>query len=212
MKLILPLLAVLLALPASAQERFAAALTYDKIQGKSQSIESTAFEPKDNSGLGLAFAWSPWNLGGAQAGLTAAYRFRASSDLTVSDPIFTEATATYRYEHLAIGGRFLWHKPFDIGFGLQYRFEKLSLAPKGEGETWSANLARPWIEATAGYTFKQNAAVKPFVALSVALPLTSESMPTSIPMNEAQATANQEQFVKALAPRFELAVRVGLRF
>lgn len=212
MKTILPLLAVLLALPASAQERFEAGLTYSKLQGKSQNLDPVAFEPKDNSALGLAFAWSPWTSGDAQAGFTAAYRLRGSSDLVVSGPGFSEPAANYRYEHIALGGRYLWRKPFDFGFGLQYRFEKLALEPKAEGETWSANLARPWIEAVAGYTFKQSASYKPFIAFSVALPLTSESKPTSVPQTDAQAEANQEQFVKSVAPRFEMALRVGLRF
>lgn len=212
MKTLVPALAVLLALPASAQDRFEAALTYDKLQGKSQTIEPVAFDPKDNSALGLAFAWSPWKLGDAQAGFTASYRFKGSSDLVVSGPGFSEATANYRYEHIAIGGRYMWRKPFDIGFGLQYRFEKLSLAPKDEGGTWSTNLARPWIEAVAGYAFKRNASYRPFVAFSVALPLTSENKPTSIPQTDAEAKANQEQFAKSVAPRFEMALRAGFRF
>ncbi len=212
MKSILPLLAFMLALPASAQERFEAALTYDKVQGKAQSLAPISFEPKDNSALGLSIAWSPWKVGNAQAGLTAAFRARGSSDLVVAILGTSEASGDYRYEHMAIGGRLLWRTPFDFGVGLQCRFEKVVWVPKGEGETWSGHLARPWITAEAGYTFQQNPAVKPFAAISVALPLSSESQPTSPALTEAQALANQAQLVKASAPRFELALKAGLRF
>jgi hypothetical protein len=206
------LLALILALPASAQERLEAALTYDKVQGKTQTVDSITVEPKDNSALGLAFAWLPWNLGEAQVGLTAAYRFKGSSDLVVSVPGISEAAANYRYEHLAIGGRYMWRKPFDFGIGLQCRFEKLAFEPKSAGTTWSANLARPWVEAMVGYTFPQNPSVKPFIAFSLAIPLTSESKPTNPANSDAQAKANQEQLVKSTAPGFEMALRAGLRF
>lgn len=212
MKSILPLVALLVALPASAQERFDLGLTYDNAQGKSQTLDPVSFEPKDNSGLGLTFAWSPWNVGDAQLGLTAAYRFKGTSDLVMSGPGLSDASVNYRYEHADVGGRCLWRKPFDFGFGLQYRFEKVAVDPKGPGNSVSGNVTRPWIDAMAGYTFQASGAVKPFVALTVAAPLTSESKPTSIPVNDAQAQANQEQFVKSLAPRFEVALTVGMRF
>jgi hypothetical protein len=208
----LTLLSLAIASPMLAQERFEAALTYDKVQARAQTVTSLTFAPKDNSAAGLAFAWYPWQAGGGQLGFSAGYRFKGSSDLVVSGFGNSEAAGTFENEHIDLGLRWIWRKPFDLGVGLQYRMEKLAWEAKHvPGETWSSNWSRPWFEVLAGYTWER-ASLKPFVGFSVALPIVSESTPSSVATSETQAAANQERLVRSAGPKFEMALRIGLRF
>ena len=204
--------AFLLAFPALAQESYEAALTYDRVQSRSQTLSPVTFAPAAQSALGVALAWYPWQAGTGQVGLSLSHRLKGKADLRISDSVSSSADGQATVKYTAVGVRWQWRQPIDLGVGLQARFESLGYEAKdGQGSPWTATWTRPWLEAMAGYTF-QGGAVKPFVALSVALPLVSESAPTSPAASDAQAEANQKQMVKATGPKFELALRVGLRF
>lgn len=199
-------------LPLAAQARYQVALTYDQQSLKSQSYDPFTLKPEKNSALGLAFAWTGWTFGKADLGLTASYRFKGSSDFNVESPYGTEKTAEITSEYFAVGAQYVWRRAIDFGFGLQVRFEKQAAEPTDRFfETISVHQVRPWISATAGHTFKTTGSTKPFVALSLALPLTSESKPAPNPPNTT-SKANDEQLVKSLAPDFEMALQVGVRF
>lgn len=205
--LILPILFAA-ALPSAAQEKLQVALSYDVQSPRAQTYEPTTFSPVQNSAPGLAFAWTGWTSGKAELSLTAALRFKGKSDLKVDG----ERVGRFTSEHQALGAALTWRQVVDLGLGLQVRFEKQALVPLEEGDTWSARQTRPWLTASAGHSFQAAGRVKPFVALVAALPLTSQSKPTGIATTEAEAVANQEKLVKSMAPKFEVAVQVGLRF
>ena len=209
-RILLPalLLALVLASPAAAQERFSAALTYDQQSPRSQSYDPITFSPASNRGFGLAFAWRGWKLGLADLDLTAALRLKATSNLDVAGG----RVGKFASEHLALGAQAVWHPGVDLGLGLQARFEKQALEPDGEGETWSARQTRPWLTGMIGHTFRTAGRVQPFLALAAALPLTSTSKPTGAATTDAEARANQETLVKSLAPKFEVGLEVGVRF
>ncbi|MFN8011662.1 MAG: hypothetical protein U0P81_09675 [Holophagaceae bacterium] len=196
------------ALPAVAQERFSAALSYDSQSPRSQSYDPITFSPAANRGFGLAFAWKARALGSADLDLTAALRFKAKSDLDVAG----ERAGKFASEHVALGAQVVWHPGVDLGLGLQVRFEKQALVPLEEGDTWSARQTRPWLTASLGHAFAGSGSVKPFVALVAALPLTSTGKPTGAAASDAEAQANQERLVKSLAPKFEIGLQVGLKF
>ncbi|MBI4913619.1 MAG: hypothetical protein HY823_12855 [Acidobacteria bacterium] len=210
-------LVMVLALPASSQEAFEAALTIDQVQSRTQTLRvspmaQVTFEPKGNSAVGLTFAWYPWKVGGGQLGPSLAYRFKGSSDLWVSESGATGTPGTFKNEHFDAGFRWTWRKPFDLGIGLQYRLEKLAWEPTaGPAATWSTHWGRPWFEASAGYTW-ESPAIKPFVALSAALPLIQESAPVLAAEPESVAPSAREQLIRSAGPRLELAFRAGIRF
>lgn len=208
---ILPLILVA-TLPLAAQERYQVGVSYDQQSPKSQTYSPFTLHPEKNAALGLTFAWTGWTFGNSDLGLMAAYRFKAKSDFTVESPYGTEKTADFTSEHFAVGAQYVWRRAVDFGIGLQVRFEKQAVEPSDHFfETISVNQVRPWLSATAGHTFKTTGSTKPFVALSLALPLTSESKPAPNPPN-TDSKANDEQLVKSMAPDFEIAVQVGLRF
>jgi hypothetical protein len=196
------------ALPAAAQDRTSLALTYDSQSPRAQSYDPLTFSASQNRGLGLAFAWTGWSFSGTDLDLTATLRFKAKSDLEV----YGEKVGKFASEHVALGAQATWRRRVDLGLGLQVRFEKQALVPEGEGDTWSARQTRPWLTASLGHTFAKAGSVRPFVALTAALPLTSTSKPTGAAQSEAEATANQEKLVRSMAPKFEVGLHVGLRF
>lgn len=216
------LLPLLLVLPLTAQQPFTVGLSYDSAKPKSQYAYDNQLDADSNSNFGLHFSYAPWIFKGADLGFTAAVRFKKTSDLNGSYLVFDPYPVShqvpqyfkmdYTYSYEAIGLRCLWHKPFDFGFGLQGRFEKVTMRTRDEDrESWTGDVVRPWLEAQIGYTF-ETPSVKPFVALVAALPLTSTDKPTTYANDDAGIRANQERLAKSMAPKFDLALHVGLRF
>jgi len=205
------ILPALLALPLMAQQPLSIGLTYDSQNPKNQTLDSVQISAKTNSSFGLTFGYTPWTFGSSALAITAAYRFKGTSDLTVKTPSLSGATADYKHEYTALGLQVSWRKPLDFGFGLQCRFEKTSIEGKEGGRPWAGNTARPWLNGQIGYTFAPGG-VSPYVALVAAIPLTCTSKPTTPAVDEATAQANQDQLAKSMAPQFEFGIQVGLRF
>jgi len=221
MKPILPILplALCLAFPASAQERWSAALTWDanaiSTYHATLSQGGTVLQRLDitsdaNSGLGLQLGYRAWKLpAGADISLTGAYRFKASSRATAVAAGAENSTneGHLKLQSFSLGGEVTWHKVVDFGGGLLVR--SATFSGDGTDLTGSVSTVRPWITSHVGYTFKPATAFKPFVAFRLGVGLGTSRVPQAA---ELAQPGGPEKWLKAFDPTTEAMLQAGVRF
>jgi len=215
---VLPL-ALCLALPALAQERWSAALTWDANAISSyhatESLGGTVVQrlditPDANTGLGLQLGYRAWELPAkAEISLTGGYRFKASSRAAAVSSGLDSSTGEgrLRLQSYSLGAELTWHLAVDLGGGLLVRAAKFS----GDTPTLSGSVStfRPWITSHVGYTFKPATAFKPFVAFRLGFGLGSSRVPLE---SELDQPGGPEKWLKAFDPTAEAMLLAGVRF
>lgn len=215
---VLPLL--LGALPLSAGDRnVEIGLVVGQAQARSYGVSeswgdltnSTRYNPSNPTTIGLRFGLDVAHPGKAEFQVTATWQPKAKDDLLIasdgsfgSSSFHDEFNGKYGYEYLAVGGRFSWKVPADLGLGLDLRSEKMEFSASGLS-TESASMTRPWLTFHVGGTWK-GARVSPFLRMEITLALTKESDP------DVSGDPSIDDFIKPTAPKSHLMLVGGLRF
>lgn len=217
--LTLPLL--LAALPlAAAGPRMEVGLVLGQAQASGYTMtrsevgytSSAHYDPSDPTTLGLRFGIDLARAGKSDFQVTATWQPMAKADFLVEHEATFDTGAPYRgtfkakygYEYLAVGGRFTWKAPVELGVGLELRAEKVEFSAAEEASE-NASLTRPWITLHAGHTWA-GARVSPFLRLELALALTKESAPNP------NGNLSADDFIKPTAPTSHLMLIGGFRF
>lgn len=191
------LLLTLATLSLAAQDRFSLGLDLASQTGRAQ---LGILESKQRTQFGLAGAWKVLSQDRMDLHLTGGLRFKAKADV---DNIEDGRVATLDHQSVSLGAEVTWHLPLEVGGGLQLRHERLSVHPiDPEDGSSSTNTTRPWLTAHAGWTWKIQDRT-PFLRGQIAVPLTHTSL---------EMDSSESEIIKSLAPKFEVALQVGLRF
>jgi hypothetical protein len=128
---------------------------------------------------------------------TASYQPQTTTTATVSAPGFPfSVSGDYKSGYWGVGAALTFKAVVAVGVGLEYRSEKL------EDSANSTTYGRPWFRANFGYAFP-TPIVKPFIGLEVGVPLAKKDL---------NASASNEDFLKALAPKNQIGLYGGIRF
>ena len=191
----------LVALPCLAGDTpFEAGVLIDQVQFKKISEAGAFAQPKDQTGFGLRFGWDVAKVGPTAFQLTTGYRFQSSGNY---DGVYGPLGVKYKNSYWQLGGMVRWHLPVDLGVGLEYRGERLEVDVPSLGN-FSDTWGRGWFRANAGWTFETSSAVKPFLGLDVAIPLSSKSFDP--------ATSTPSDLPRLNGPTSQLALYGGVRF
>ncbi|MBL0312438.1 MAG: porin [Holophagaceae bacterium] len=150
-------------------------------------------KPDSNSVVGLRVGYSVVDVGPALFQLTAGYQPESKSEIKHSG----EASGfDFKQSYWSVGAMFNFKAVFAVGAGIEYRSEKLT------ADTESTTYGRPWARMNVGYAIPAPA-LKPFIGLEVAIPLTSSSFNASI---------DSPDNLKSIAPKMQVGLYAGLRF
>jgi hypothetical protein len=209
--LVLPLLAVL---PIRASE---VGVLIDKQWGSSQSVVyfndpdlgngSMNIGSANPTGIGIRGALTLVDFHVAELGLTATWRPQSTTSLNAD---FTSSVigqgsakfADYKYGYLAVGAQFDWKLAVDVHVGLDLRMDTLTTSFVG-GDSHDTNYTRPWVSCGIGYTFPAPV-VKPFIRLEAAVAMTNAGT--------LSTAGSDDDFNKAFAPKYQIALYGGIRF
>lgn len=184
--------------------------------GMTESVPSESlkinFSEANHRGFSLGFAIPITKTGSAQ--------FRLGGHVLLESSSKSDATVTYRYlyygrwysesatkafdtaySRMALSAEWLWDKSAQFGGALDLCQESIKLKSDLDA---SATLTRPWARLFLGKAFKSNRAT-PFFRLNVAFPLTSTDAP------DPNATST-DPIAKAMAPKLDLSLQVGIAF
>jgi hypothetical protein len=222
---VMPLAGILLSMPLCAQSRFQVALAFDSLSPKSQSlivpdtVHGTGlslredFNPETNQGLGLKVGYAPWASRTWDLSVLATYRPAVKSNVkfAVADSLGGSLTGTFKLSvgYLGLGAQAAFHHGVDFGFTAEVRQEEVVGVGTDGNPDQKTTLTRPWLGAFAGFTLPLKSRVKPFVALSAALPL---SQPSALGDNPLPTEETDKKFLKSMAPTFQVALNLGIRF
>ncbi|WP_306597953.1 hypothetical protein [Geothrix sp. 21YS21S-2] len=177
-------------------------LLLDKQVGKAQALTAPSnglkagnYDSVGPTGLGFRAAYTFLDLKIAGLGAAVTYHPKAEGDLKLG----SATLGKYGSEYSAVGLQADWKFIINLNAGIDYRFEKLTTSGPGL-PTETTNLGRPWVRAGLGFSAPLPV-VSPFVRLEVAAPLSTP----------AKGDGNEE-FRKAMAPSFQVALYGGIRF
>ncbi|HLO68779.1 MAG TPA: hypothetical protein VK188_17270 [Holophaga sp.] len=199
---LLPLLAVL---PLSANT-WEAGLFIGQQSYKSHTVSTLSVEADSKVAYGFRLGRSIVDLGPALITITAGFQPETKTTLKYSGaiaPAYQVGNVTasapsvdYKTQHFSVGAMANFKAFVAVGAGIEYRFEKLEI------EGTSTNYARPWVRVNAGIAIP-SPVVKPFIGVEAAIPVTSKSL---------ELSSSDEDFLKAMAPKFQIGVYAGIRF
>lgn len=193
-----PLLAALLALPVSAGE---VGIFADKLQGSSKVDAGGArYDAVSPSGFGLRGAYTLVNLKVAELGVTATYRPDTEADLVVRSALGTTERGRMGVSYAALGAQVDWKFLVSVHAGVEMRHERLAWRGLATGNGTST-LDRPWARVGLGFSLPVPV-LSPVVRVEFSAPLRKED--TNL--------LSSGDLRKALAPKAQAALYVGLRF
>ena len=214
MRRILALLALASALPLAAQS-FEAGVLYTWNPSKAQNFpdpSSNAYEIKANTwkATGLRFGYNFVQIGPMEIQGNATVQFSNKQDVVLK---VNGTTLPFgwqdEYKYWAVGAAVNWNFLVRLGVGLEYRSEKLNftdaIAPQYNKST---TYGRPWMRATAGFTFP-TPVVKPFIGVEVGLPLTTTSVSYA---DLSGLNPDIDKLNKSMAPKAQYGIYAGVRF
>ena len=206
-----------------ANDRFDVQLTYDKFtNGKVDGTisyklygfpytDQLTLDPAKTQGVGLRCGMKVAQAGAIRFSAVAAYLPETKGDLAYTyredyggQWDTSRRTWTFKHSFLAVGGQATWRLPADLGFGLEYRDEKLKYAYRSMNE--STSLGRVWLRAHLGYTWTYPGP-NWSMGLAFAMPLSKPSSP-----DLSDPATGDKDLLRALAPSQSLGVYVGGRF
>jgi hypothetical protein len=156
------------------------------------------------------------DLGAGDLSATAEYQFQTryttSIYLSGTTPGGSPGTAPLesrevRMTYLAPAMPCNFHKPFDYGAGLQYRFDRIT-SPNGAVSTHND---RAWFSVYGGYTYSLAGPLKPFLAVRYSTALARPSAPGSIGLG-ATPQSSWNQLARYLEGTQEWSLQAGIRF
>jgi hypothetical protein len=178
-------------------------LLLDKQVGASQDIPGSGygFDSVKPSGIGIRGAFTLLDLKVAELGLTGTYHPEASGDL-VMGPI---KLGKFKEQYVAIGVQADWKFLVNLHAGLDLRRESLKSEISIAGysvRSSTTTVTRPWLSAGIGFSVPMPV-VSPFVRLEAAYALKTYSL---------SEDGSDDDFNKAMAPKYQIALYGGIRF
>jgi hypothetical protein len=192
----LALAAVLASSSLSAGEL---SLLIDKQFGKAQTTnlallglgKSGQYDAVSPTGYGIRAGFSVLDLKVAEIGLELTYHTKAEGDVILAGVNTHQKLST---QYFALGAKAEWKFLMNFYAGLELRAEKL------ETPTESVTYTRPWVKAGVGMSLPIPV-LAPFARLEFAMPTAKHD------------TINVgSDMLKALAPQYQVAACVGIRF
>jgi len=158
--------------------------------GKIVSLDSVGL-----TGFGLRGAFTVLDLKVAELGFAATYHPEAKADLKGDGA----KCGTVSTQYIAIGAQVDWKFLVNLHAGVDLRQEKT----KTEfGHKSSTTFTRPWVKAGIGFSIP-TPIVSPFVRLEAAYALTTYRLGGDF---------SDDDFNKAMAPKYQIALYGGIRF
>jgi len=196
-----------LALPVKASE---VGLLIDKQFGEAQTsmvvINGIAVNNKVEAvkpvGFGIRGCFTVLDLKVAELGLTATYHPETKEDLKVNALGITAKIGEYKGSYMAVGAQMDWKLLLNLNAGVEIRRESLKTDLDGLGSS-STTYTRPWIRAGIGFSLP-TPIVKPFIRLEAAYALKSA--------DALNNNSSDDDFNKAMAPKFQIGLYGGVRF
>jgi len=204
--------AAMAVLPASAAE---VGILVDKQVGQSLDIPGVSgikYNAVSPTGFGIRGGISLVDLKVLEFGLMATYHSKAEADLKLDYGVGTANFGKAGVEYIAIGAQLDWKFLVNLHAGLEMRREKIS----NDGgmatipvygtivvDPGSTTITRPWLSAGIGFSIP-TPIVSPFVRLEAAYSLKTYSAPTF--------DGSDDDFRKAMAPKYQIALYGGIRF
>lgn len=192
-----------------AAQDHAVALRYATLKPESFTQGSQRLTTDDYKGYGLRYGQTVARVWDARLDVEGTWQIRTSgADIFVNGVNANSPTQTLEMSHesMGLGASLTWTKVVDFGGALEVRHEDTTLkitSPAGDYGRLAYGVTRPWFSARVGYTFA-TAALRPFVALEYALPLSKNSGGDNLSFGYDVA--------RKLMPKDELAFSAGLRF
>jgi hypothetical protein len=198
----------LLALPLSAQNWevgvFAGQQAYHTISFQEPTLGSVEFKPDDKVVGALRLGYAMADLGPCLLQINAGYQFKASSDIKASAAGVEAVVGKLDHTAPSLGLAFIFKAVVSASVGVDYRWEKLEGTISGLPGSASTTYGRGWVRGNVGYAIP-TPSLKPFIGVEVAAPLASTSVGAAGP-------ATDEEALKALAPKLQAGLYLGLRF
>jgi hypothetical protein len=174
----------------------------DKEVGKAQALTGAAsgglrtgnYDSVGPTGVGFRAAYTFLDLKIAGLGAAVTYHPKCEGDLKYNG----STLGKFGNEYSSVGLQADWKFLINLDAGVDYRFEKLTTSLNGASD--STTLNRPWVRAGVGFSAPLPV-VSPFVRLEVAAPLTTPAKGDG-----------PDEFRKAMAPSFQVALYGGIRF
>lgn len=212
-------IATLAALPAWAGKvEVSAFLGRQSYPSEIRSIPSLnwnwSYSNADKTVYGLRVGYTFLDTGALRLNASAAFQPQISTDLKVN-VMFGGAMSTlnssYEHGYTGLGTILTFKAPVTVGLGLDYRFEKVTMAPAsnisgGSGSSMtggSSSFGRLWARFSLGHDFKGDK-VSPFLGLEGDFALTSSG--------DLSATSSSEDVARSLSPKSQIGAYVGIRF
>jgi hypothetical protein len=204
------LLLALASLPLAAQSwevgAFVGQQNYDKFSYADVTLGTVEAQPDHKTVGALRLGYHFLDAGSALLQVTAAYQFKASSEVTFKVPSagIGSLGIGVNLDHSAtsLGVMVDFKTAVALGVGLDYRWDKLEGTFQGLGS--STTYGRPWARFTVGYVFPSSG-LKPFLGLETAIALSTKSIGMGGPSSDEEA-------LKGLAPKLQFGLYGGVRF
>jgi len=171
-------------------------LLLDKQIGDSLLLTGGKADAASPTGFGIRGAFTVLDLKVAELGIAATYHPEAKEDLKVNGAIF----GTMSNQYVAIGAQVDWKFLVNLHAGVDLRQEKTKMDALVYSH--STTFTRPWVKAGIGFSIP-TPIVSPFVRLEAAYALKTYSLPSLY---------SQDDFNKAMAPKYQIALYGGIRF
>jgi hypothetical protein len=156
-------------------------------------------EASKQNGYGIRAAYTVVNVWAAELAITGTYHPQSKGDFIQDlSPNPPQHFGSYKTQYIALGAQLEWKRLIDLHAGVDVRQEKLSAAALDT----STHYTRPWISAGFGYSIPLSV-VKPFVRLEAAYALSHKDL---------GGTWNEDDLLKAMAPRYQVGIYAGINF
>lgn len=200
----------LAALPLAAQSwevgAFIGQQNYDKFSYADVTLGTVEAQPDRKTIGALRLGYQFLDAGSALLQVTAAYQFKASSEVTFKVPSagIGSLGIGVNLDHSAtsLGVMVDFKTAVTLGAGLDYRWDKLE--GTFQGLSSSTTYGRPWARFNVGYVFSSSG-LKPFLGIEAAMALSTKSIGMGGPSSDEEA-------LKGLAPKLQIGVYCSLKF
>jgi hypothetical protein len=178
--------------------------------GGTAGIANITVNQNPRIGVSVLAGYSFLNLGQSDLSATAEYQLPTNFTTYVNASVLGiggTLPTTNKMTSGALGAQINFHEPFDFGFGVQAKWERLSNSDLNT----STNYVRPWVMGYAGYTFDTGSQVKPFVALRGSAAVTKTNAPNAVDFL-SDSSSSLRQWLRAADANYQLSLAAGVRF
>ncbi|MGA2083524.1 MAG: hypothetical protein ABSH53_23385 [Holophaga sp.] len=203
---LLPILALLAAMPAAAEDNWQAGLGLNFQDSTQLSAAEMNFSHGRRVTSSILAGYRALDFGTSDLSFTGEYQFRNQFDLGSNRVGPVRGDLTFRKERIAPGVQWNFHQTgeLDWGLDLQMRFTTFKAS---NGVAASRNA--PWLGAHARYTFQHAAGVKPFVGFRVARAMTA--VPAAPTAQDSVSDATMKA-MRRMDGMWDASLQAGVRF